>query len=78
MFLTILEDRGIITRLWDDLTTRTRNVKVPVENQLAQPNSCDFKNFSLGLINRHREASFQGKLESLEFKGNIFGYQRNT
>ena len=44
MFLTFLEDRGKITRLWCELTKQTRHVKLPVgETILPQFNSCDFK-----------------------------------
>ena len=51
MFLTILQDRGKIIRLWCELTMQTRHVKLPVgETILPQFNSCDFKSFPLKRI----------------------------
>ena len=55
MLLTILEDGDKITRLWGELTTRTRHVKPSVgETALPQLNASDFKSLPLRIIDCHR------------------------
>ena len=77
MFLTILEDEGKITRIWDELTTRKRHVKTAHgSNTLAS--TPEILRICPWDINRHHEANFHAKLESLKFKEYLVGYQRNT